>query len=161
MSSRLDVLEKKTEKNSLESDDVQKFFRDTRQNIIKLNGLLESLFFLSRIEEQQGCLIRNDVRVKTMMEIRLKKIAESFPYKKLNYTLDIDENLVYHAEKNTFCILIDNLISNAMKFAPDEMQIDIFADKQGFFIGDNGPGIDKKEREIVWEKFYRKDTNKE
>ena len=161
MSSRLDVLEKKTEKNSLDTDDVQKFFRDTRQNITKLNDLLESLFFLSRIEEQQSCLMRNDVHVKAMIEWRVKKISESFPYKKLHYTIDIDEALIYQVEKNTFCILLDNLISNAMKFAPENMQITIFANETCFFVQDNGPGIEKEERDIIWEKFYRKDTNKE
>ncbi len=161
MSSRLDVLEKKSEKKSLWQDDIEKFFGDTRQNIGKLNGLLESLFFLSRIEEQHWCLVKNKINIKEIFERRLLKIADSFPHKDLKYILDIDENLEYEVEENTFCILIDNLISNAMKFSPEKMKIEIYANKDGFSITDNGPGIDKKERKIIWDKFYRKDTNKE
>lgn len=161
MSSRLDVLEKKSEKNALWDTDVTKFFSDTRQNIWKLNGLLESLFFLSRIEEQQWCLLTSSIPVEDIFKKRLIKIAESFPHKELTYTLDISSDLYYAVEENTFCILIDNLISNAMKFSPEQMKIRVEADEWGFTITDNGPGIDTKDIAKIWEKFYRKDTNKE
>jgi len=51
MSSELDVLMKKKEKSSLQHEDTERFFMNTRVNIRKLNSLLETLFFLSRIEE--------------------------------------------------------------------------------------------------------------
>ena len=161
MSSRLDVLEKKSERKSLSDGDIEKFFTDTRQNIGKLNGLLESLFFLSRIEEEEWCLIKTKVAVKEIFEKRLIKIWESFPHKKLEYTLNIDDTLEYQVEENTFCILVDNLLSNAMKFAPENMEIQVKADEKKFFVKDNGPGISEEDREKIWDKFYRKDTNKE
>ncbi|MDA9128935.1 HAMP domain-containing histidine kinase [Candidatus Gracilibacteria bacterium] len=161
MSSRLDVLEKKSEKNKLTPDDSQKFFLDTRQNISKLNGLLESLFFLSRIEEEHGTFIKSHIHVNSLFESRILKISESFPHKNLKYNLDIEENLQYLVEEHTFTILIDNLISNAMKFAPENMDIKIKANETGFSVFDNGPGISEGDRQKIWEKFYRKDTNKE
>lgn len=161
MSSRLDVLEKKSEKNILSPEDTKKFFSDTRQNIGKLNGLLESLFFLSRIEDEQGCLVKSKIGVKNIFETRLVKISESFPYKKLKYSLNISEDLQYEVEEHTFTILIDNLISNAIKFAPENVQIDVFATQEYFEIQDNWPGVSQEDQEQIYEKFYRKDTNKE
>jgi hypothetical protein len=52
MNSRLDVLEKKKKINTLSENDVENFFKLSRENIKKLNGLLQSLFFISKIEEQ-------------------------------------------------------------------------------------------------------------
>jgi hypothetical protein len=52
MSSELDLLEKKQEKGVLKDIDIHNFFNHSRNNISKLNGLLETLFFISRIEEK-------------------------------------------------------------------------------------------------------------
>lgn len=161
MNSRLDVLEKKQYKNALEQNDVKDFFSLSRQNIAKLNGLLQSLFFISKIEEQSWCLVKKNINVKNVFEQRILQVAEGFPHKSLDYSLDIDETLMYSVEENTFGVLIDNLISNAMKFSSDDMQLEIKADKKMFQIQDNGPGIPKWDREKIWEKFYRTDTNKE
>lgn len=147
MNSRLDVLEKKkNSKKWLSDTDIQKLFTSSRQNILKLNGLLESLFFVSRIEEQSSCLIKSPLKLYDFMESRCQHIAQSFPYKKLSYTLDIDTDLVYDVEENTFSILVDNLLSNAMKFSPDDMNITISATIDFFSVTDNGPWVAKKER---------------
>lgn len=161
MSSRLDLLDKKSMKWKLTKQDIRDHFIDTRQNIQKLNWLLESLFFLSRIEEQEWCLVKNKLMVYSFIEDKLRLIAESFPDKKLDYSLNVPKDLCYRVEENTFSILLDNLITNAMKFAPENMKIIIWADKNMFYIQDNGPGISEEYREKIWEKFYRKDTNKE
>ena len=161
MNSRLDVLEKKQLKDALWKDDITDFFTLSRQNIAKLNGLLQSLFFISKIEEQSWCLVQKNIHVKNIFEQRVLQTAESFPHKNLDYTLSIDEDLMYSIEENTFGVLIDNLISNAMKFAPNDMQIEITANKKYFQIWDNGPGIPHGVKEKIWEKFYRTDTNKE
>lgn len=161
LSSRLDLLEKKDEKNTLSQEDISKFFRDTRSNIGKLNGLLESLFFLSRIEEQQWCLIKKPLRLKEFTENKILHIAQRFPYKKLNYQLDIPEKTEILVEENTFSILLDNLLSNAMKFAPDIMEIGVWYNEWILFVSDNGSWISVEDQEKIWDKFYRKDTNRE
>jgi len=88
-------------------------------------------------------------------------IVESFPDKTVSCNLDISDDLIYQVEDSTFSILIDNLLTNAMKFSPENMEILISADINWFYIQDNGPWIDSKNRDLIWEKFYRKDTNKE
>jgi signal transduction histidine kinase len=56
---------------------------------------------------------------------------------------------------------MDNLLSNAMKFSPENMKIIVSATKEFITVQDNGPGIDGELGEKIWEKFYRKDTKKE
>jgi signal transduction histidine kinase len=54
-----------------------------------------------------------------------------------------------------------NLLDNAIKFAPDhgEVRIDLMKLGQGtqLVVSDNGPGIPKREREAVLQRFYRGD----
>jgi len=158
MSSELDVLMKKKEKSSLKTQDIQKFFANTRMNITKLNGLLETLFFLSRIEETSGCLVKQKLSVKDYVNKKLTEISQNFPHKNISCDLDIKKDLVYEVEENTFSILLDNLLSNAIKFSPKQVKLVITADKNSFSIEDNGPGIESSEGKKIWDKFYRKDT---
>ncbi len=159
MNSRLDVLEKKNTKKILQNTDIEDFFSLSRQSIKKLNGLLQSLFFVSKVEEQRWSIIKTNILVREIIEKRILEIAESYSHKNLEYVLDISNDLIYQVEENTFSILLDNIISNAMKFAPTDMLIKIQADENWFQLEDNGPWITKCEREKIWEKFYRADTN--
>jgi len=161
LNSKLDLLEKKKNKNLLEQSDIDAYFDLSRQNIAKLNGLLRSLFFVSRIEEQTWCIVTLPLKVHDFIEGKLLQISESFPHKTLSYNLDIPKDLEYKVEENTFSILLDNLISNAMKFSPENMHIDIIWKKNYFSVRDNGPWIPEEEREKIWEKFYRRDTKLE
>lgn len=159
MNSRLDVLEKKNTKKILQNTDIDDFFSLSRQSIKKLNGLLQSLFFVSKVEEQTWCLITSELNVKDIFQQRVLEIWEWFSHKKLSYSLDISDDLTYKVEENTFWILIDNIISNAMKFSGDEIDIKIIADADWFQICDNGPWISDTEKQKIWDKFYRGDTN--
>jgi len=58
--------------------------------------------------------------------------------------------------------IIDNLISNAIKYSPDNSQIEIelkfFANKWTFQVKDNGIGIGKKAQRLLFKEFYRGDN---
>lgn len=161
VNSKIDVLEKKKKKNRLNEADIEEFFAFGRQSVNKLNGLLQSLFFVSKIEEQSSCLVKTKLTVQPFIEKKINNLAEWFAHKKLSYDLQISPDLEYHVEENTFSILMDNLLTNAMKFSPESMHIEVYADQESFYVRDNGPGIWRTDREKIWEKFYRKDTNKE
>lgn len=161
VNSKIDVLEKKKKKNRLNEADIEEFFAFGRQSVNKLNGLLQSLFFVSKIEEQSSCLVKTKLTVQPFIEKKINNLAEWFAHKKLSYDLQISPDLEYHVEENTFSILMDNLLTNAMKFSPESMHIEVCADQESFYVRDNGPGIWRTDREKIWEKFYRKDTNKE
>ena len=161
MSSRLDVLAKKKEKKSLDPDDITDFFALTEKNILKMNHLLETLFFLSRMEEKKSDLQYESIMLKDFVEQKIIWLWEYFSHKHLEYTLDIPKDYKLLAEKQTFSILLDNLLSNAMKFSPDHMKSRVSAGEWYIEIEDNGPWIDTWLWEKIWEKFYRKDTKKE
>ncbi len=158
MSSELDVLEKKDEKWVLRQDDINMFFSHSRRNISKLNWLLETLFFISRIGDKSSCLVTKDLKVEKYLEKKLMELSESFAHKDISYELNISEKLVYNVEESTFSILLDNLISNAIKFSPQKVELKIIADEKQFSIEDNGPWISLKNRKKIWDKFYRSDT---
>ena len=71
------------------------------------------------------------------------------------FFLDFDEN--YMTE------VTSNLLSNAIKFCPDEngvIGIQIFEKEQFYEINviDNGKGIDEKDADMIFDKFYQSDN---
>ena len=56
-------------------------------------------------------------------------------------------------------LIIQNLVSNAVKYTKTNTKIVITAKKERkkvvIQVQDQGPGIPEKERENIWERFYR------
>lgn len=58
--------------------------------------------------------------------------------------------------------LIENLISNAMKFTDDWIKISLEKENERtvFSVRDNGPGISDEDMEKIWDKFYQVDQSR-
>lgn len=69
------------------------------------------------------------------------------------------EKINYPGDQEQLRTVIDNLVSNAIKYTPESGEINIKlwsdADKVLFDVSDTGPGIHPNEREKVFEAFYR------
>jgi len=160
MQSRLDVLEKKYQKWVLSESEQYTFFELAKKNIRKMNTLIETLFFLSRCEASDGsCLQRDDIDIKWFFDSKKEEILSYHQDKNIDIELVIEKNLIYHIERVSFSILLNNLIENAIKFWATELTLT--AESWYFSFRDNGPGIPKNEQEKIFEKFYRQDINKE
>ncbi len=77
-------------------------------------------------------------------------------------SLDADRN--YRADRGKFKQIMYNLVSNALKFAPEGSTVDLSAATSGDFleliICDRGPGIPEHETEAVFEEFRQLDDGK-
>ncbi len=77
--------------------------------------------------------------------LQSKQIKLKIDTEPLEYTIDRDRAL--H--------LFNNLISNAIKYSPPQTQIEITLKDNYFYIKDEGIGIDKKDQQKIYERFYR------
>ena len=56
--------------------------------------------------------------------------------------------------------IVVNLIDNAVKYAADGKQLDVTVSSDGtVVVADRGPGVPKRDRERVFERFYRCDDS--
>lgn len=159
MSSELDVLDKRQEKTQLQAWDVQNHIHRAKASIKKLNTLLETLFFVSQIEEKNQQIQKKEIKLLKFLESKIETQSYYFPEKDITINYNVPKNLLILADENTFSILLDNIISNAIKFSQKQVYLEIVADEKSLQISDKGRGIASEDLEKIWEKFYRKDYN--
>ncbi len=64
------------------------------------------------------------------------------------------------ADADSMARAVTNLLSNAHKYSPIGTPIGMSVGPAGLFVDDAGPGIPPSERELVFERFYRRDEDR-
>ena len=68
--------------------------------------------------------------------------------------------VVRHVDGDAVSQIVVNLIDNAVKYAADGKQLDVRVAADGtVIVADRGPGVPKRDRERVFERFYRCDDS--
>lgn len=132
-----------------------------------LNRILLSAKRISDIYSDLTYLFLNNQqsRVKATEPIELKEILnEQIEYynffamkKRIEFTYNI-QSVVYTIDKESFIRIVNNLISNAIKYTPALGTVFVELKDNILIVKDSGVGINKKSLSKIFERFYR-DTN--
>ena len=169
--SQIDLYNKKIEKNKLNEKDSEILLGNIKEKTKKLNNLLETFLFLSRVENKIEKLEKTEVNFSKY----LKKYTENFILNneilkniwENNFEIKyiINNNVLLEIEQNTFNILIWNLLSNAIKFSKNNLKenrkikIEIWLNKKEFYISDNWIWIKKEDLQNIFKKLSRANKN--
>ena len=96
-----------------------------------------------------------EINLKELISERLKYFEQIASVKKVSLNLDskVEQNLVIDRKKITK--LIDNLISNAIKYNKNNGIVKIVLEEKSIRIEDSGIGIKKKDLKAVFDRFER------
>jgi PAS domain S-box-containing protein len=127
----------------------------------RLTNLVNNLLDLSRIEAGSLRLSREKCDIKETIH-RAAKQAHLSPENAFEMHLEPDMPKLY-ADPLRLESILRNLIENAVKYGGQNAKIDVEACRQGkdvlFRVSDDGPGIPEKERQHIFESFYRVDDS--
>ncbi|WP_441856106.1 ATP-binding protein [Marinomonas polaris] len=122
--------------------------------------IVSQLLALARLEHQKK-VTKEDVDV---LAISRSMIADILPLawkRNVEISLDVDDSLPWscYVEPNHVEILLQNLISNAIKFSPQGSIIQVvwsqFANQVELKVIDAGRGVSKEEKQRLSERFFR------
>jgi len=159
INSKIDLFTKKQEKEKLEKEDLEILLNWIKQDTKKLNKLLETLFLLSRITEWIQDFKKEKINLSEYLQKFTSNFLESFKSKNIEINYKIEKDIFENIETSTFNIIIENLLTNAIKFSKKDLKLEIWLNKKSFYIKDNWAWISEKIQEKIWEKFYRNDLN--
>jgi signal transduction histidine kinase len=138
-----------------------RYLARTQANAEHLNLLIEDLLDLSVIESGKMDIKAKNVSLASLItEVTesLKPIAEKKPVE-----LDIsriDAELTAWADRNRIVQVLNNLISNAVKFTPPQGKVTVAAQRDGtgwvqISVSDTGPGIPPEKADKIFDEFYQ------
>lgn len=71
-----------------------------------------------------------------------------------------DELAVQRVDRDAVSQIVVNLVDNAVKYAAEGKHVDVVVDSAGtVVVADRGPGVPKRDRERIFDRFYRCDDS--
>jgi two-component system sensor histidine kinase/response regulator len=131
-------------------------------------GLLQNLLGWGKSESNQIEIIPEKLDIFEITEQTFRLLRMSSDHKKITLTNTVDENCTAYADMNTIKTVLRNLISNAIKFTPENGEIKINSSIHNqqvvLEVQDNGEGISPEDIKRILnpnEHFSTLGTNEE
>jgi two-component system, OmpR family, sensor histidine kinase CiaH len=145
------------QKRKLEESQQQRLIQTTLQEANRLNALCNNMLLSSQMEARGFSLSKEEINFSEAVTGCAQDFIRRYPDKKIFVTA-APEIFVY-GDALLLQMAINNLIDNAIKYAPKDTTVQITADvaedKARVSVADNGKGITDEEKEKVFDKFYR------
>jgi two-component system sensor histidine kinase GlrK len=129
-----------------------------RDNGIKLQKLIENLLTFSAWQTKTAALEMSDFELKPLALGALSQHRLAISSKQIRLQLEIAP-LRINADEGKLRLVLENLISNAIKFTPERGLIQISTsttnDSLVINVADNGPGVAEEDGERIFEAFYQ------
>lgn len=131
------------------------------QEVVRLEGLVERLIELSRIETGRYDFARDSVAVAEVVDDALAAFDVATLPEKVDIDMDVEPDLVVMGDRAALAQTLVNLLVNGWKYTPDQdRRIALAARAVGgkwaeLVVSDNGPGIPRSEQRHIFDKFER------
>lgn len=135
-----------------------------KEEVIKLNNLINQLLELSRLEWGKINLNLSEFKIYSVIAEELIKFEKRIEEKNIDIDIQVDEELVVKADRDLISRVIHNLLDNAIKYNKVGGKIYIYSEvangKAYITIQDTGVGIPEKLQKLIWERFYKVDESR-
>lgn len=135
---------------------------DIIKQVDRLDGLLDQLLQLARIESGAALIKKEIVVLSTIISIMQKKWQEAADIKKINFQIQVENDIRVTGDKFYIELILDNLINNAIKYGKENGHVIITWNPvaQSLNITDDGEGIAKENLPHIFNRFYRTDESR-
>lgn len=127
------------------------------KQVAKLTRLVSELLDLSKIESGKLELHKTEFDLADLIEEAVQDVRHTASKHAIIVNNDFEGKVF--ADKDRIAQVIVNLLTNAMKYSPNEDSVEVFVEGNNKIatirIRDYGIGIDKKDHLRIFERFYR------
>lgn len=129
----------------------------------RLNNLVDELLLLARFENQKQYVKNEEVLLNSTILDVITRFAPRFQSKNITLKTDFSKDYYVKTDNYLLSIILGNIISNAMKYTPENGKVVISVAKEEgktvCKITDNGIGIKKEDLNAIFDQFYRSEAS--
>lgn len=143
-----------------------RFLKKAAKSLDGLDDLVQDLLTLSQIETGDIKMHFEQFDMRKLCEEVVEQFEEKAEKKKIKLKLLADNPTKYHvyADYKRITQVVNNLVSNAINYTPDEGEVSISFDTSKKFVTtlvvDTGEGIPASHLTRIFERFYRVDKSR-
>jgi signal transduction histidine kinase len=145
------------QKYNLEPEKQKKIIRTTLDETARLNFLTNNILIASQLEANRYQSAKDELDLSTLLKDCILDFRNRFPEKAFVEHIEPDADI--KGDPLLLQMLINNLLENAIKYSPKDSPVSALLQKKNsgieLHIIDEGPGIEEKEKEKIFSKFYR------
>jgi signal transduction histidine kinase len=144
------------------SDDQRGYLEIVDRNAERLLRLVNDLLFVARLEAGQLELHPSELDLSAIVRQSVLEAEPRAAAKGIALTCSAADLPAVRADKGRIFQLLDNLVSNAIKFTPEGGDVEVSVARVNgavkLEVADTGIGIDAKEQLQLFERFFRAST---
>jgi signal transduction histidine kinase len=144
------------------TDDQRGYLEVVDRNADRLLRLVNDLLFVARLEAGQLELHPSELDLAAIVRQSVSEAEPRAAAKGIALSCNADEVPAVHADRGRIFQLLDNLVSNAIKFTPEGGDVAVSVGRVNgavqLEVADTGIGIDEGEQRQLFERFFRAST---
>ncbi|MEL6269215.1 MAG: hybrid sensor histidine kinase/response regulator [Chloroflexota bacterium] len=127
--------------------------------IERMQGIINEILTMSRIMTDKIDLAIGPISVKQIVDHVIERYAEALATRNLDLSFDAQHiPRTIRGDSDMLQIVLDNLVSNAIKYTPDGGKIHISAREDDTYlhlsVTDTGIGIDEENLDLIFDRFH-------
>lgn len=145
-----------------EEKEYQEKIRYSIREIDRMTDLVDQLLILARLDDNNKQLSKTPVNLQIIIDEILQRFKGCIEEKNLSIHITTEEGTLVQTDPYYIDVILENLISNAIKYASSgtTIDIDLLHEKEQLCcrIKDHGILIDPDDMEHLFQPFYRADA---
>lgn len=137
------------------------FAEMAQRHALRLSRLTQDLLDLSRLESGEWRIELGAIELQPVFEAQVELIGPRAASRGVQVAADVPAGLRVLADRRALDQILVNLLDNAVKFSPQGGRVTLLADGAGaqvlLSVIDQGPGIEGRHLQRIFERFYRAD----
>lgn len=139
--------------------EVREGLGNLRKESVELHRYIQSILQLSKLESNSVQLRKEATDLNEVVNKVVEQISSLAGDKRQDLHVDLEPMFSIEVDSVMIQEVVLNLVENAVKYTPNDGRIEVKTqevdDRVIFTVQDSGPGIPARDREHIFEKFFR------
>ena len=141
-------------------EDAKESFDVIERQSKRMTSMINQILELSRLDSRLE-IPKQELKLSEKIKHTLEDYKILFDNKNIKFSITIEEDISIYANEALIMRMIDNLLSNALKYAETEVTVCLAKRNRIILeVADDGIGISDEEKKRIWNRFYKVDKSR-